>query len=108
MSKIIRLAILMVLLSGLVGLNMDLTVAYGQSEQFSVPDGSSENYSLDWVIVGEVSGGTGSSDQYKLSATIGQKGVGTHSESEHYVLCAGFQCASLRSEYRLFLPMAER
>ena len=108
MSKFIRLAILMVLLIGLVGLKTDLTVARDQMEQVSTPYGSSANYSLNWVAVGEVSGGTGSSDQYQLSATIGQMGAGTKSESENYAFCAGFQCGLGNNEYQIYLPFLKR
>lgn len=108
MSKIIRLAILLVLLSGLIGVKTDLTTAGSQPEWPSIPDGSSTNYGLDWVVVGEVSGGSTSSAHYQLSATIGQMGAGTSSESENFALCVGFQCALVKNEYQVYLPLAIR
>jgi hypothetical protein len=102
-----RWSILFVMLGGLVLLSVGVPPALGQASPAAAPDGASASYRLDWVAAGEVSGGTSASAQYHLSATVGQMGAGTRSESAHYVLCVGFQCAAVGS-YRVYLPLVTR
>jgi hypothetical protein len=58
------------------------------------PQMSSANYAMDWVVVGEVSGGSGSSAHYQLhEVTIGQTAANTTSASASYALCTGWECS---------------
>ena len=93
-TRVLVLGALMLLGAGLI------PPALGQS----APDAT---YHLDWVAVGEVSGGTSVSANYHLSATVGQMGAGTRSESAHYALCVGFPCGAATG-YRVYLPLAMR
>ena len=102
--KAMRWSILVLVLSGLVLLNAGLSLARGQSVQATAPERAAATYRMDGVAVGEVSGGIGSSAHYRLSATIGQMGVGTGGASAHYALCVGLQCASANN-YKVYLPL---
>ena len=102
-----RWSILIVVLGGLMLLSAGVPPAHGQAPPATGPEGASASYRLDWAAAGEVSGGASASAQYHLSATIGQMGAGTRSESEHYALCVGFQCTAA-STYRVYLPLVVR
>ena len=103
-----RWSIPILVLCGLVLLSAGNPPALGQAPPASAPEGASAGYRLDWTAAGEVSGGTSTSAQYHLSATIGQMGAGTRSESAHYALCVGFQCGAVDAVYRVYLPLVLR
>jgi hypothetical protein len=102
-----RWSILIVVLGGLVLLSAGMPPVHSQAPPALAPDGASASYRLDWAAAGEVSGGASASARYRLIATIGQMRAGTPSESAHYALCVGFQCAAAGS-YRLYLPLVVR
>ena len=67
---------------------------------------NSTNYALDWSAVGEISGGSSASVNFKLAGTIGQMAANTSSVSTHYGLCTGFEC--VLNYLRLYLPLILR
>lgn len=112
MNSVIRFAILILFSIGLAWLGTNQKAAAQSDyppEQATIPQGSSPTYQLDWVAVGEISGGEGASSNYRLSSTSGQMGASTSSKSLHYALCAGFQCAmGNNEEAHIYLPLVER
>jgi hypothetical protein len=107
-----RRSIPILVLGALTLLSAGLNPVLGQSLQTSAPararpEGATATYRLDWAAMGEISGGTSASAQYRLNATIGQMGAGTRSASAHYGLCVGFQCAAA-SAHRVYLPLVFR
>jgi hypothetical protein len=111
MNRVVRFAALILFSIGLACLGTNQTAAAQMGyppERVAILHGSSPNYQLDWVAVGEIGAGKGSSANYQLSGTSGQMGAGTSSESSHYALCVGFQCASGNGESHVYLPLVER
>jgi hypothetical protein len=109
MNRAMRLSLLIAALSALALLNTGLAPARGAPRvaQATALEGASAAYRLDWAAMGEISGGASASAHYRLSATIGQMGAGTGSNSAGYGLCAGLQCASA-NDYRVYLPVVIR
>jgi hypothetical protein len=91
MNKIAAFALLLVVLILLIG---------------GVDAQSSENYHLERVTLSKGGGGTASSTNYQVQATIGQVSVGTQS-SEYGEACLGFWCG-FEHLYHLLLPIIQR
>jgi hypothetical protein len=76
------------------------------SQQQSISQMTSTNYTLDWSTVGEISGGSSASANFKLTGTSGQMAANTSSVSTAYGLCTGFEC--VLNYLRQFLPVVLR
>ncbi len=75
-------------------------------QQQSISQMTSTNYALDWSTVGEISGGSSASANFKLTGTIGQMAANTNSTNTNYGLCTGFEC--VLNYLRLYLPIILR
>jgi len=108
MSRDFRLLMLIAALGVMLLLIKGPNTAHSQGASPNTSQGGSAAYRLDWAAVGEISGGASASANYRLSATIGQMGAGTQSNSAGYGLCVGFQCGFTLDGYRVYLPVVIR
>lgn len=91
----------------LVAVMMMMTMVASAPAVLADPSGphiGSTNYAMDWSVAGEVSGGSGSSANYQLQeVTIGQMAANTTSASASYALCTGWECSL--PAYTVYLPV---